>query len=356
MNREDVRKLLGGYATGTLSAAERETLFAAALDDQELFDALMKEEALREVLEEPGTKAQLLAALEKPAPQPAWWSWRPLIGAVAMAGIALTAIAIWKGSRSEPAPTIVAEVAKEAPARQLPTANAPPAPPAAPPSKAPERPRPAAAPAELRARAEAKVVADERAQVKERDNAAVADKAEAQSKVEVLAAAAPVKAQQQQAGQIAPPAPLVQQQQQQALPTTQSVAVEAAPALNRAAGIAGFRDTGGADKELLGDMAVMKKGGGPLEWTILRATRELPPATVLDVGETIRLRIYAYQPGTLTLSEGDKVLASAQVERMKPFDTPAIPFTVSGMRQLRLTLATGAPRPETLVITLNYAR
>jgi hypothetical protein len=314
----------------------------------------MKEEALREVLEEPGTKAQLLAALEKPAPQPAWWSWRPLIGAVAMAGIALAAVAIWRGARSQPAAAIVAEVTREAPARQLPTVSAPPP---TPPAKAPEQP-PSAKPVELRARAEAeskaKAFVDERAQSKERDNAALADKAEALSKAEVAAAAAPVRQQQLQAGQIAPASPLAQQQQQ-TLPTTQSVAVEAAPALNRAAGVAGFRDTG-AGKELATDALQTKKAAGPLEWTILRADRELPPSTTLDAGEAIRLRVYAYLPGTLTLSEGDKVLITAQVERLKPFDTPAIPFTTSGMRQLRLTLATGAPQPETVVITLNYGR
>ncbi len=34
-------KLLGGYATGTLTGEEREALMQAALHDQALFDALM---------------------------------------------------------------------------------------------------------------------------------------------------------------------------------------------------------------------------------------------------------------------------------------------------------------------------
>ncbi len=33
MTREQARKLLGGYATGTLTAEEREALFTAALDE-----------------------------------------------------------------------------------------------------------------------------------------------------------------------------------------------------------------------------------------------------------------------------------------------------------------------------------
>ena len=53
MSREEIQKLLGGYATDTLSEAERRALFEAALEDQELFDALAKEQALREVFEDP---------------------------------------------------------------------------------------------------------------------------------------------------------------------------------------------------------------------------------------------------------------------------------------------------------------
>src|ERR1019366_478681 len=40
MSPEDIKKLLGGYATGTLTAEERQGLFAAALEDQEMFDAV----------------------------------------------------------------------------------------------------------------------------------------------------------------------------------------------------------------------------------------------------------------------------------------------------------------------------
>jgi len=88
MSREDIQKLLGGYATGTLSAAERSALFEAALEDQELFDALAKEEALRDVLDYPSARQQLIAALS-PAREPyAARFWRVLRrpAALAMAG------------------------------------------------------------------------------------------------------------------------------------------------------------------------------------------------------------------------------------------------------------------------------
>ena len=69
---EEARKLLGGYATGTLTDGEREALFAAALEDQSLFDALAEEDALRELLESPGAKTRLLASI-KEEPATSWF-------------------------------------------------------------------------------------------------------------------------------------------------------------------------------------------------------------------------------------------------------------------------------------------
>ncbi len=40
MTQDEIRKLLGGYATNALTADERRILFEAALEDQELFNAL----------------------------------------------------------------------------------------------------------------------------------------------------------------------------------------------------------------------------------------------------------------------------------------------------------------------------
>src|SRR3954447_9139997 len=97
MNRDEVRKLLGGYATGTLTDAEQETLFAAALEDQELFEELVKEQPVRDLLRDPAAKAELLAALGGVAKQ-AWWQWRPLVAAVAMAGFAVVGIVMWRGA------------------------------------------------------------------------------------------------------------------------------------------------------------------------------------------------------------------------------------------------------------------
>jgi hypothetical protein len=73
MNPEEIRKLLGGYATGTLTESERKALFAAALDDQELFDELGREQALKELLDSPEARTRLAAALAPPKKATAWW-------------------------------------------------------------------------------------------------------------------------------------------------------------------------------------------------------------------------------------------------------------------------------------------
>jgi hypothetical protein len=88
MSNEQARKLLGGYATNSLTEAERKALFEAALDDQELFDALQQEEALKELLADPVSRNQVQQALaQAPAAGRAWWFrgwvWGGMAGAVA---------------------------------------------------------------------------------------------------------------------------------------------------------------------------------------------------------------------------------------------------------------------------------
>src|SRR5262249_19101936 len=66
MTNDEIRKLLGGYATNTLTEAERKSLFEAALENQEVFDALQEEQALKELLADPVSRVQVRQALEKP--------------------------------------------------------------------------------------------------------------------------------------------------------------------------------------------------------------------------------------------------------------------------------------------------
>ena len=108
MTRDDLHKLIGGYATGSLSEAERKALFEAALEDQDLFDELAREQALKEILEEPGAKQRLIAALASGDTKLAWWR-RPLVlsaaGALAVAVIGVS----WLLERG-PKPVEVARV------------------------------------------------------------------------------------------------------------------------------------------------------------------------------------------------------------------------------------------------------
>ena len=112
MNRDDIQKLLGGYATGTLTAEEQEALFAAALEDQELFDALAREQSLRDLLRDPAAKAHLLAALDEPRAR--WYQrfafqWRPIAAGVAMAGVTTLAVIAYWQSIHKPAPVMITQ-------------------------------------------------------------------------------------------------------------------------------------------------------------------------------------------------------------------------------------------------------
>src|ERR1039458_532677 len=124
MSPEDIRKLLGGYATGTLTTEEQQALFAAALEDQELFDALAREQSLRDLLRDPAARAELLSALDSPATRPAgFWQWlrRPMVRGWATAGVAaISIVAVWQGARMasvKPSaqPVIVAELRRPGP-------------------------------------------------------------------------------------------------------------------------------------------------------------------------------------------------------------------------------------------------
>lgn len=119
MTREEARKLLSGYAAGSLSELERQILFDAALEDQELFDELAEEQAVKDLIELPGARQRLIAALE-PAPRSrAWWPW-----AVGLAGVASVAIAVLV--MRAPETTAPLEIAQnEVAQNRLPAAEAP---------------------------------------------------------------------------------------------------------------------------------------------------------------------------------------------------------------------------------------
>jgi len=95
MSRDEIAKLMGGYATGTLTPEERQALFEAALEDQALFDELALEQPLEELLSNPAARAHVLAALDdEPLP---WnrrvgrWVWEHSVSVASLAGLLLMA-------------------------------------------------------------------------------------------------------------------------------------------------------------------------------------------------------------------------------------------------------------------------
>jgi hypothetical protein len=93
MTQEEIHKLLGGYATNTLTERERAALFEAVLEDQDLFDALQNEDALRELLADTVSREQIRQALAPARRVPGMR--RPwLIGAAGVAA-AVVAVAIF---------------------------------------------------------------------------------------------------------------------------------------------------------------------------------------------------------------------------------------------------------------------
>lgn len=111
MTEHEIRKLLGGYATDALSAEERQRLFEAALEDQNLFDRLQDEDALRELLQDPVVRAQARQALEiagRRRPSFAWRRWT--VGVAVPAVVAIAVIALWKRPNAPVPPQPVAEV------------------------------------------------------------------------------------------------------------------------------------------------------------------------------------------------------------------------------------------------------
>jgi len=143
MTKDEARRLLGGYATGSLTEAERTALFQAAVEDQDLFDELAGEQVLKEVLDEPGARQRLIAVLERPKRQRAWlW-----VTAASTVAIAVVIGVVVSQRTPPPPPQQIAQVMKSPE-----PVNTPTAPPVAEPQirrKVAPAPPPPAPPAEL---------------------------------------------------------------------------------------------------------------------------------------------------------------------------------------------------------------
>jgi hypothetical protein len=170
---DDIRDLLGRYATGSLTTQERERLFDAALSDQELFEELAREQELKFLLDQPGARNRMIRALDSPARKAPW-----ILAAAIAAALSVVVVAFLM--RPVPKPPQVAIM------------NAPPAPIELPKSE----PQPAPVPKSAKSRpavTEPRQLADQPARdLKELDQVAPAPAPQpVEKKVEMARAMAP---------------------------------------------------------------------------------------------------------------------------------------------------------------------
>lgn len=105
MSEQDLEKLLGGFAADTLTREEKQALFSAALQDQQLFNSLADEQALKELLVDPNVRRRLIQTLKQTSASGAggsrsWLNWfRHPAGLAFAGGLAAAALAVVLGIR-----------------------------------------------------------------------------------------------------------------------------------------------------------------------------------------------------------------------------------------------------------------
>jgi hypothetical protein len=105
MSDHELEKLLGGFAADTLTPEEKKALYAAALQDQQLFNALADEQALKELLTDPAVRRRLLQALQPTGTSGAggslsWLEWfRRPAGLAFAGGLAAAVFAVVLGTK-----------------------------------------------------------------------------------------------------------------------------------------------------------------------------------------------------------------------------------------------------------------
>ena len=355
MTPDEIHKLLGGYATGTLTAEERQALFAAALDDQELFDTLAKEQPLHDLLRDPAARAHLLAAIEEPV---GWWQrwgrWTMAGGAVA----ALLAVTVGIYMRPKPAAQRV-YVADVRPATAPAPAAAIVAPPKSEPLKA-ESPKaePSNAEPPKAELSKAETAPVKELQAKRKPAAPVRDA------IRQFTPPAPPPPAPAAIASAAPAPPVVLDSQPTAdartlfyaPPALNQVKVEAqsqlAPsAQSGAGGGAQFRESEPSRLRLKQEALQAAVAGvvgftvpNPgVKWTALRKGAEGLFSEVdpdqLKAGDTVKLRLVPNNDGFLSVTQGSTVLLpQTHVVRLLPIETPEITGAVEGRKDLTIVL------------------
>ena len=405
MTPEEIRKLLGGYGTGNLTAGEQQALFAAALEDQELFDALAGEQTLRDLLSDPATRGELLAALDRPTTASGgFWQWlrRPMVAGLVTAGVAgIGILAVWRMTQpAAPDRVLVAEVkppqgqpaataqrVPETPARtagpaaaearpkvQERVSNGPAAarsdkaagggadysrliaPPPPPPMAAPPPPTPKALSASAR---DEKDTVVPNAEKKKESASATAESVVTTGSVGgvIGGVIGGVPLDARAIFYLNQPAAGANAFVQPAAPSTLSSG-RGGRGVGTGIG-AGMGGGGGADPPPARQSAPAQTLASPqttpaalpaqlgVRVSVLRADQEVDPGTELAAGESVRLKVVANADGYLRVAEGPQTIANAAVQRLKPFETPALTLEGASPKQLTITFSR-MPLPDAL--------
>ncbi|MEO8373008.1 MAG: hypothetical protein ABI806_27735, partial [Candidatus Solibacter sp.] len=81
--------------------------------------------------------------------------------------------------------------------------------------------------------------------------------------------------------------------------------------------------------------------------SILRGDQEVDLTTVLNSGESVRLKLIPNADGYLRITEAGRTVAASAVQRFKPFETPALILEGASPKQLVITFSR-TPQPETV--------
>lgn len=335
-------QMLGGYATGNLSDQEKEALFAAALRDQKLFDALMEEEALRELVEQPGVKRELIEALtprETMFGRLRKWLATPMAWGAAGA-VATAALVVVMITTRTPDSHTLGEMARREPVTAPKAAL--PQPQITPPLMSESRrnaPRPAPSepPTAAANEARAKVLTRKESGEVKREAPAV----EPERDQRAMTDAAPQVAQQQQ--QV--PRQIRAIQEQQALPQQaldqqtmrqdrqQQNQVTVAPPASL-----------GASAPAAPPPAAKKVAVPALEYALLKRNEqgEYAAATAFRESDAVRIRVTAHEDGFVTLTrrgEPKPIVSALAVRAGQTLQLPASGFLLPGTQPYQLVFS-----------------
>lgn len=91
LTEKEKKRLLSEYAAGVLSREDRQVLMTAALEDQELFTEVTRNQPLADVMASPSSRAELRAVLENQE-KGGFWAWILRPWPVGVAATAMTAL------------------------------------------------------------------------------------------------------------------------------------------------------------------------------------------------------------------------------------------------------------------------